>query len=152
VIDESAIRQGYEALAPVLDERALRRFAAAEAVTAGRAWTFGIARRGRRRGARARRPGAGRKPLCETDASLLDDLRSPVDPTARGDPQSPLSWTSKSLPKLSEALRSMGHTVVGELLRRLDDRLQANRKTREGTRATVTVVDRDAQYNYIDAP
>jgi hypothetical protein len=99
---------------------------------------------------RVRRPGGGRKPLSETDASLLDDLRSLVEPATRGDPQSPLLWTCKSLRKLAESLRGMGHkigrTLVGELLHKLDYSLQANRKTREGSNHA----DRDAQFHYIN--
>ena len=99
---------------------------------------------------RVRRPGGGRKPVSETDASLLEDLRSLVEPTTRGDPQSPLLWTCKSLRKLSQSLRDMGHTVgrtvVGDLLRKLDYSLQANRKTREGSNHP----DRDAQFDYIN--
>ncbi len=99
---------------------------------------------------RTRRPGGGRKPLSETDASLLDDLRALVEPATRGDPQSPLLWTCKSLRKLSQGLRDMGHTIgrtlVGELLHKLNYRLQANRKTREGSHHP----DRDAQFHYIN--
>jgi len=99
---------------------------------------------------RVRRPGGGRKPLSETDASLLDDLRSLVEPATRGDPQSPLLWTCKSLRKLAEGLRDMGHeigrTLVGELLHKLDYSLQGNRKTREGS----SHADRDAQFHYIN--
>ena len=97
-----------------------------------------------------RSPGGGRKPLSETDASLLDDLRSLVEPATRGDPQSPMLWTCKSLSKLTQSLRAMGHkigrTVVGELLHKLDYSLQANRKTREGSHNP----DRDAQFHYIN--
>jgi len=168
VIDESAIRQRFEALFPVLDERGLRRFAAAEAKAAGHGGVSAVMRvtglarstigRGLRelRGERTiisdrvRRPGGGRKLLTETDASLLDDLRALVEPDARGDPQSPLLWTSKSLRKLAESLREMGHrigrTLVGELLHKLDYSLQANRKTREGS----SHPDRDAQFCYIN--
>jgi hypothetical protein len=168
VIDESAIRQRFEALAPVLDERARRRFAAVEAKTAGRGGVSavmratGIARSTIGRGLaelrageaadaeRVRRPGGGRRPLSKTDASLLDDLRALVEPETRGDPQSPLLWTCKSLRKLSQSLRDMGHaigrTLVGELLYQLDYRLQANRKTREGSQNP----DRDAQFGYIN--
>ena len=100
--------------------------------------------------ARVRRPGGGRKPTSETNAGLIDDLRSLVEPTTRGDPQSPLLWTCKSLRQLSETLRAMGHkigrTLVGELLHKLDYSLQANRKTREGT----SHPDRDAQFHYIN--
>jgi len=100
--------------------------------------------------ARVRRAGGGRKPVSETDPSLLDDLRGLVEPQTRGDPQSPLLWTCKSLRKLSRSLCDMGHkvgrTLVGELLHKLDYRLQANRKTREGSNNP----DRDAQFHYIN--
>src|SRR4029077_3740756 len=90
------------------------------------------------------------KPLSDMDESLLDDLRALVEPETRGDPQSPLLWTCKSLRKLSQSLRDMGHTIgrtlVGELLHKLDYRLQANRKTREGSNHP----DRDAQFHYIN--
>jgi hypothetical protein len=168
VIDESAIRLRFDALSPVLDERGRRRFAAAEAMAAGYGGVSaveratGIARSTIGRGLidlrseepelteRVRRLGAGRKPLSETDASLIEDLRGLVEPQTRGDPQSPLKWTCKSLRKLSAALRDMGHrvgrTVVGELLRTLGYSLQANRKMREGSNHP----DRDAQFGYIN--
>lgn len=99
---------------------------------------------------RVRRAGGGRKPLSETDASLLDDLRRLVDPATRGDPESALLWTSKSLRKLAEGLRGIGHAIghnlVGDLLRKLGYSLQANRKTREGANHP----DRDAQFRYIN--
>ena len=168
MIDESAIRLRFEVLAPVLDEQGRRRFAAAEAMAAGLGGVSavmratGIARSTIRRGLdeladgdapdseRVRRAGGGRKPLSATDTGLVDDLRSLVEPETRGDPQSPLLWTCKSLRKLSQSLRDMGHkigrTVVGELLYRLDYRLQANCKTREGAGHP----DRDAQFRYIN--
>jgi len=168
VIDESAIGLRFAALSPVLDERGRRRFAAAEALTAGRGGISAVSRAtglarstiGRALGElrageeleaeRVRRPGGGRKPLSETDASLIDDLRCLVEPTTRGDPQSPLLWTCKSLRKLSHGLREMGHkigrTLVGELLHKLDYSLQSNRKTREGSNHP----DRDAQFHYIN--
>lgn len=93
---------------------------------------------------RVRKPGGGRKPLSETDASLLDDLRSLIEPATRGYLQSPLLWACKSLPKLSQSLCDMGHkigrTLVGELLHKLDYSLQANRKARKGSNHA----DRDA--------
>jgi hypothetical protein len=168
VIAESAIRLRFEALAPVLDERALRRFAAAEAQAAGRGGVAavsritGLARSTIGRGLnelrageacdadRVRRPGGGRKPLTATDPRLIDDLRSLVEPDARGDPQSPLLWTCKSLRKLSQSLGDMGHkigrTLIGELLHGLGYSLQANRKTREGGDHP----GRDAQFRYIN--
>ena len=144
MIDEAAIRLRYTALAPVLDERGRRRFAAAEARTAGRGGVLamtritGLARstidRGLRELAgmaaeeaaagRTRRPGGGRKKLTETDPTLLTDLQSLVEPTTRGDPMAPLLWTSRSLRNLADALQTMGHrikhNVVGDLLRQLD--------------------------------
>jgi len=168
VIDETAIRLRFEALVPVLDERALRRFVAAEARAAGfggiaaLSRITGVARSTIGRGLdelrtgkgydtdRVRRVGGGRKPLASTDPSLLEDLRSLVDPDTRGDPQSPLLWTCKSLRKLSQSLRDMGHkigrTLVGELLHELGYSLQANRKTREGANHP----DRDAQFRYLN--
>ena len=152
----------------MLDERSRRRFAAAEALAAGRGGIAAVARAtgiapstiGRalwevRSGeafdpSRLRRPGAGGKLKSETDPSLIDDLRALVEPDTRGDPQSPLLWTCKSLSKLAQALCGMGHqvgrTLVGELLHQLGYRLQANRKTREGT----SHPDRDAQFHYIN--
>ena len=168
MIDVAAIKLRYDALSPVLDERSRRRFAAAEALTAGRGGiaavcaATGIARStigyGLRelRGAApdsalrgVRRKGAGRKPLTETDPTLLSDLEALVDPATRGDPMSPLKWTSKSLRNLAAALRAMGHRVghdvVGTLLKKLGYSLQANRKTLEGS----SHVDRDAQFRHI---
>ena len=88
--------------------------------------------------------------MRETDPSLMEDLRSLVEPEARGDPQSPLQWTAKSLRKLSQGLGDLGHTIgrtlVGELLHELGYRLQSNRKTREGS----SHPDRDAQFCYIN--
>ena len=109
VIDDAAIALRYAALAPVLDERG-RRFAAAEARTAGRGGVAvltritGLARSSIGRGlreldgtaaeeaapGRTRRPGGGRKKLTATDPTLLADLRSLVEPATRGDPMAPL--------------------------------------------------------------
>jgi hypothetical protein len=168
VIDVAAIKLRYAALSPVLDERGRRRFAAAEALTAG--WggiaavsaATGIARSTIGYGLRelrgeapdsalggVRRKGAGRKPLTQTDPTLLSDLERLVDPQTRGDPMSPLKWTSKSLRNLAAALCAMGHRVghdsVGALLKTLGYSLQGNRKTLEGSHH----VDRDAQFQHI---
>ena len=171
MIDEAAITLRYAALAPVLDERGRRRFAAAEARTAGRGGVLaltritGLARSTIDRGlqeltgtapaeampGRTRRAGGGRKKLTETDPTLLADLRGLVEPTTRGDPMAPLLWTSRSLRNLADALQAMGHrikhNVVGDLLRQLGYSLQSNRKTREGDGNP----DRDAQFEYINA-
>ena len=97
-----------------------------------------------------RRPGGGRRALTEQDETLQDDLQQLVDPATRGDPESLLVWTSKSLANLAGALHEMGHQIsdqtVGKLLRGLGFGLQANRKTREGTDHP----DRDRQFEHID--
>lgn len=98
---------------------------------------------------RTRRPGAGRKKLSETDPTLLRDLDRLVDPATRGDPESPLRWTSKSTTKLAQALKGQGHKVsqrtVWALLDKLGYSMQSNRKTLEGTAHP----DRDAQFLHI---
>ncbi len=154
----------------MLDERGRRRFAAAEALAAGRGGVTavsratGIARSTITRGLaelrdetvpaepidRVRRPGGGRKSLASTDATLLEDLRSLVEPVTRGDPMTPLLWTAKSLRNLAAELRAgghrIGHNVVAKLLGELGYSLQANRKTLEGS----SHPDRDAQFNSIN--
>jgi transposase len=163
VIDEAAIRLRYEAVCPLRDERGRRRFAAGEALAAGRGGILvvsritGVARSTIGRGlvelrggaaldlTRVRRPGGGRKALTSLDATLLEDLRRLVDPATPGDPEGPLLWTSKSLRNLAEGLQGLGHRIghntVATLLRGLGFSLQANRKTLEGA----SHPDRDAQ-------
>jgi hypothetical protein len=98
---------------------------------------------------RIRRRGGGRKRMTATDATLLRDLDALVEPTAPGDPDSPLRWSTKSVRTLAVALRRLGHTVsytvVAELLHALGYSLQGNVKTREGRQHP----DRDAQFRYI---
>ncbi len=99
---------------------------------------------------RTRRSGGGRKRTTEKDDKLLVDLEALVEPTASGDPMSPLRWTSKSVRHLSEELQAMGHDVshrlVANLLHECGYSLQANRKTREGS----SHPDRNAQFHYIN--
>ena len=96
-------------------------------------------------------PGAGREPLTETDSTLVPDLESLIDPSTRGDPESPLRWTCKSVRKLAEELRAKGHEISGqkvsELLHELGYSLQGTRKTREGSAHP----DRNAQFEHINA-
>ncbi len=98
---------------------------------------------------RVRRRGGGRKPLSETDPALLSALERLVGEDDRGDPESPLRWTAKSVRNLAEGLRELGHqahfTTVAKLLRELGYSLQANAKTREGA----SHPDRDAQFRQI---
>lgn len=168
-METDALRDKYEALAPALNERSRRRWAAVEARSLGHG---GIARVERATGIsrstivrglkeleeggeelepdRVRRPGGGRKRLEDKDPTLLTDLDSLVEPTSAGAPDSPLRWTSKSLRKLTAELTAMDHAishpVVGELLRQSGYSLQANRKAREGT----SHPDRDAQFRYLN--
>ena len=84
---------------------------------------------------RIRRPGAGRPRLAQRDPRLLEDLQCLLEPVTRGDPESPLLWTSKSTRHLAEELVARGHQVshdtVGRLLDEIGYSLQANRKTLE---------------------
>lgn len=169
--DERSIKKVFDALQPVLNERSRRLVAAAQAQALGRggvavvARAAGVARSTITLGIqeltvapsalsgehRVRRPGGGRKPLTEHDPTLLRDLEALVEPSSRGDPESPLRWTCKSLSKLAEALGKRGHRIsarkVGDLLRELDYSLQSNRKTKEGA----SHPDRNAQFEHINA-
>ena len=159
----------FRALAGELNERQRRLWAASEARAAGRggvaatARATGLAVDTIRKGiaelesgerlaeGRVRRAGGGRKPLTEIDPTLLGDLERLVDADSRGDPESVLRWTSKSVRHLAAGLRELGHEVhftkVAQLLRSLGYSLQANVKTREGTQHP----DRDAQFRHINA-
>jgi len=99
---------------------------------------------------RVRRRGGGRRPLAETDPTLVSDLERLVDADSRGDPERPLRWTAKSVRRLADALRALGHRVshetVARLLRSLGYSLQANAKVREGRQHP----DRDAQFAHIN--
>jgi len=99
---------------------------------------------------RVRREGGGRRKTIEKDPSLLADLELLVEPTTRGDPESPLRWTCKSVRQLAQELQQRGHQVshqlVSEMLHDQGYSLQANRKTVEGTEHP----DRDAQFEYIN--
>jgi transposase len=168
VIDERAIGDRYRALAGELDERRRRLWAGAEALSHGRGGQAAVVRatgmsattvaKGMREiqsgetigAGRVRKVGGGRKPLSKTDATLLKDLKALVADDARGDPESPLLWTAKSVRTLAGALREMGHRVshetVAKLLRSSGYSLQANRKTLEGA----SHPDRDAQFGHIN--
>jgi len=100
---------------------------------------------------RVRRPGGGRKPLAAADPGLVAALEALIEPTTRGDPESPLRWTCKSTRRLADELTRQRHHVaantVAALLRQAGYSLQANRKTREGA----THPDRNAQFEHINA-
>jgi transposase len=168
VIDERAIGDRYRAVAGELNERQRRVWAGAEALSHGRGGQAAVVRatgmspttvaKGMREvrsgerleAGRVRGRGGGRKPLTETDETLLGDLEALVAGEARGDPESPLLWTAKSVRSLARALREKGHRVshetVAKLLRDLGFSLQANRKVLEGA----SHPDRDAQFAHIN--
>jgi transposase len=169
VIDAAGITRRYQFLAPVLTEQTRRWVAAAEALSIGRggaaavARATGVSRRAiavglaelanpgqRAPTGRVRRVGGGRHRRVDEDPGLREDLERLVDPVSRGDPDSPLRWTCKSVRKLAEELRQRGHKtshrLVADLLHELDYSLQANRKVLEGSQHP----DRDAQFEYIN--
>jgi hypothetical protein len=100
-------------------------------------------------GGRIRRPGGGRKKLAETDPGLLAGLLALVEDSARGDPESPLLWTTKSVKKLSDELTAAGHRCSPQtcwrLLHEQGFSTQSAARVREGGRHP----DRDAQFRYI---
>ena len=100
---------------------------------------------------RVRRPGGGRKKLAETDPGLLPALLALVEDSTRGDPESPLAWTTKSVKHLSDELTAAGHRcspqTAWRLLHEQGFSTQANAKVMEGRRHQ----DRDAQFRYIAA-
>jgi len=168
MVESDVIKRRFELLAPVVDERTRRLLAAAEAITLG--WggatavskATGVSRRAigegvkelsqphQATGRRVRREGGGRKKTVAKDPTLLADLERLVEPVTRGDPESPLRWTCKSMRKLAAELNGMGHRtsqhLVAELLHELGYSLQANRKTLEGA----SHPDRDAQFGHIN--
>jgi len=168
VIDTTDIRIRFDALAPFLDERGRRLFAASEARAAGRGGVVAVSRatgiarstidRGladlrtgaARLGNRVRRRGGGSKPAIVTQPGLLEALNELVQSSIRGDPEATLVWVSKSQRHLSAALAERGFTVgqklVGRLLNRLGFSLQANAKTREGA----SHPDRNGQFEHIN--
>lgn len=166
------IQQKFQSLQHALDERTRRLWAAAEAQALGHGGVAAVARAtglaestirlgckallppsksaDLRPPGRVRQPGGGRKRLTKTDQTLLAALDALVEPTARGDPMSPLRWTHKSTRKLAAELTKQGHPLshekVAQLLLDLDYRLQGTRKTKEGSAHP----DRDAQFQYIN--
>jgi hypothetical protein len=169
---EAVLRKKWMQILGSLDERGRREWAASEAMAIGYGGLVrvhratGLARSTIRIGIkeleaaadtpstqeprRVRAPGGGRKKKTEEDPTLLPDLESLIEPGTRGDPESPLRWTLKSLRVLARELKAMGHAVsfrtVGRLLNGLGYSLQGNRKTLEGT----THPDRDAQFEYLN--
>ena len=171
----TVIAEKYRALSGVLNETSLRLWAAVEARSLGHGGVSTVSRAvglsrttiyaglseiesGKRpvsseevagHPPRVRAPGGGRKKLVDKDALLLQDLDALVDPVTRGDPMSPLRWTSKSTTRLADELKEKGHAVsqrtVCDLLEQMGYSLQSVRKTREGGKHE----DRNAQFEHI---
>ena len=168
MISETAIREKYRTLAPALNERQRRLWAGAEAnqlgfggmavVIRATGLAFLTVARGMREASQApslpaervRKSGGGRKASVGVDPELRRVLESLVEPLTRGDPESPLRWTCKSTRNLAKELKSQGyeisHATVASLLLDMGYSLQANRKTREGSKHP----DRNAQFEYIN--
>ena len=167
------IKSRYRSLAPLMDERMRRQWAASEAQTYG--WgglsavslATGMSRNTickglaelavREKNPRAkvasglRKKGGGRKRLTESDPGLSEALERLVEPMSRGDPMSPLRWTCKSTPHLAQELARQAHPIspwtVGTLLKAAGYSSQGNRKTKEGG----SHPDRNAQFEHINA-
>lgn len=171
---EALVRVRFDALAPIMDERRMRLWAAAEATAIGAGGGALVSRAtgisegriiaGRRELSelastpastpahrqRVRRPGGGRPRADRANPDLLPALEELVAPATRGDPESPLRWTSKGVRTLAAELRAGGHdvgpTTVASLLRELGYSLQAAKKTVEGKQHP----DRDEQFRNIN--
>lgn len=165
--DEAALGKRYKALFPHLDERQRRLLAAADAEHLGHGGVTALARAsGLSRPTihkalqelhgpplpvgQVRKAGGGRKRVAEVAPAVLKRLERLIDPATRGDPMSPLRWTSKSTRHLAEALTGEGyavsHETVGQLLRLLGYSLQGTEKTLEGAQHP----DRNSQFEYIN--
>jgi len=170
---EAAIRERFTRLRPTLNERGRRLFAASEAMAFGFGGiaavsrATGISNATVRKGiqesqsiesgrltplakTRSRQPGGGRKKATDKDPTLLSDLHELVEATTRGDPESCLLWTARSLRNLAVALQEHGHVVkknaVARLLKQLGYSLQGNKKCLEGAQHP----DRNAQFEHIN--
>lgn len=99
---------------------------------------------------RVRKPGGGRKKITKTQPKILEAIDNLIEPDSKGDPMSPLRWTSRSTYKLSEELQKQGHkishTQVSKLLRTLGYSLQSNKKSNEGSKHP----DRNQQFEWIN--
>ena len=170
---EAEIGERYRRIKDNLTERSRRLFAASEALAFGYGGVIAVSRatgmstatvyKGIRESRaleagtleplaqeRSRRPGGGRKKATDKDPTLLSDLKELVEAATRGDPESPLLWTARSLRNLAEALNESGHQVkknaIARLLKQLGYSLQGNQKRLEGAQHP----DRNAQFEHIN--
>ena len=163
------IHKKFMQLQPFFNEKQIRLYAASESISMGYggisivARSTGLSRKAITKGckelklsptkedrARIRSKGAGRKKLSVANLELKESLEHLIAPATRGDPESPLKWTSKSVRKLAEALNKKGHAIshqtVAALLSEMGYSLQANKKVIEGGENP----DRNEQFEYIN--
>lgn len=169
-MDKEQISKRFKLLEPMLNENMRRAIAAAEAMVLGHGGitlvskATGVSRRAITEGCKelksttkkdfsaggVRKKGAGRKLAIEDQPTLQDELEKLIDPFTRGDPESPLKWTCKSVRKLSDELKRNGfrasHNLVAELLKKGGYSLQANQKSLEGS----SHPDRNKQFEHIN--
>jgi len=165
---ENILSKSFSKIKPFLNEKQIRLLTAAEAMSldyGGVSTVFratGVSRRAITRGRKelkestmeelssVRRKGGGRKKTIIRDPGIKEDLESLIDPVTRGDPESPLKWTAKSVRVLSNELNEKGHLtshrMVAELLHEMDYSLQSNKKVIEGGNHP----DRNEQFEYIN--
>jgi len=165
----SELKRKFRSAWPHLDERTRRIMAASEALSLGYGGVSvvgracGLSRKAISKGireiqarakplvGRIRRPGAGRKPITQSDPRLVQTLEGLIDEQTRGDPESALRWICKSTRaiarELSQQKHSVSHTKLAQILHQLGYSLQGNRKTEEGADHP----DRDAQFRHINA-
>jgi hypothetical protein len=166
--EKAAVKMRYERMSPLLNEKQRRHFVATEASVIGRGGiklvseATGVSRTTIIAGQkelreevvdteriRRKSSGLGNKKEAKYP-SLHDEIKNRVDPVTRGDPDSPLLWTAKSLRNIAQDLQEKGYTVSKDVVRRIlkNSRysLQANKKTKEGSKNP----DRNAQFEHIN--
>jgi transposase len=168
-MDTQTVRERYQRISSHLDEKSRRLWCANESVAIGFggvslvSQATGVSRTTIIEGKKeitggkdvpkdgVRRKGGGRKRKTDTDKTLTQSVEKLVDAETRGDPESPLKWTSKSTRKIADVLNKTrmraSHTLVSRILSSLGFSLQANRKTNEGAKNNP---DRDAQFQFIN--
>jgi Rhodopirellula transposase DDE domain len=140
---EESLASKFSTLLPHLGERQRRLYLGSEARALGHGGIAVVARAaqvsrqtvaagvdeleaGELPSGRVRRAGGGRKRLTETDPGLCAALLGLVEPDSRGDPTSPLRWTTKSTRKLADELTRQGHRVSADTVAEL---FNVDRKT-----------------------
>jgi len=170
-MDKEKLSKRFKILEPILNERMRRYIAAAEALTIGHGGitlvseATGVSRRAITAGCKEiknlskddlvsqsiRKKGSGRKRAIDNQPLLLPELEKLIEPYTRGDPESPLRWTCKSVRRISEELQKRGfkasHNLVAELLKEAGYSLQANQKSIEGS----SHPDRNLQFEHISS-